>query len=111
MGTHLGKTAAPVAINCRGEMPQSLAHIALNVRDYGEVIAWFIEKLGFTLVADERVGPEQAAASPGRAWEQPGDIHTSSGPTRQPEQEKRWVAPPRFTYHWSMICTLHLCPG
>jgi catechol 2,3-dioxygenase-like lactoylglutathione lyase family enzyme len=34
-------------------MPQSLAHIALIVRDYDEAIAWFTEKLGFTLVADE----------------------------------------------------------
>jgi catechol 2,3-dioxygenase-like lactoylglutathione lyase family enzyme len=27
---------------------QSLAHIALIVRDYDEAIAWFTEKLGFT---------------------------------------------------------------
>jgi catechol 2,3-dioxygenase-like lactoylglutathione lyase family enzyme len=49
-------------------MPQSLAHIALVIRDYDEAIAWFTEKLGFTLVADEY----------------------------QPEQDKRWVlvAPP-----------------
>ena len=49
-------------------MPQSLAHIALVVRDYDEAIAWFTGKLGFTLVADEY----------------------------QPEQDKRWVlvAPP-----------------
>jgi len=49
-------------------MRQSLAHIALIVRDYDEAIAWFTEKLGFTLVADEY----------------------------QPEQDKRWVlvAPP-----------------
>src|SRR3712207_3843822 len=49
-------------------MPQSLAHIALIVRDYDEAIAWFTEKLGFTLVSDEY----------------------------QPEQDKRWVlvAPP-----------------
>jgi catechol 2,3-dioxygenase-like lactoylglutathione lyase family enzyme len=49
-------------------MPQSVAHIALVVRDYDEAIAWFAEKLGFTLVAD----------------------------TYQPEQDKRWVlaAPP-----------------
>jgi catechol 2,3-dioxygenase-like lactoylglutathione lyase family enzyme len=46
----------------------TLAHIALIVRDYDEAIAWFTEKLGFTLVADEV----------------------------QPEQDKRWVlvAPP-----------------
>jgi catechol 2,3-dioxygenase-like lactoylglutathione lyase family enzyme len=49
-------------------MPQSLAHIALVVRDYDEAIAWFTRKLGFALVADEH----------------------------QSEQDKRWVlvAPP-----------------
>jgi len=49
-------------------MPQSLAHVALIVRDYDEAIAWFTEKLGFVVVADEY----------------------------QPEQDKRWVliAPP-----------------
>ena len=34
-------------------MPQSLAHVALIVRDYDEAIAWFTDKLGFTLLADE----------------------------------------------------------
>lgn len=33
-------------------MPQSLAHIALLVRDYDEAIAWYTGALGFTLVAD-----------------------------------------------------------
>ena len=49
-------------------MVQSLAHIALLVRDYDEAIGWYTEKLGFALVADEY----------------------------QPEQDKRWVvvAPP-----------------
>jgi catechol 2,3-dioxygenase-like lactoylglutathione lyase family enzyme len=49
-------------------VPQSLAHIALIVRDYDDAIAWFTEVLGFTLLADEY----------------------------QPEQDKRWVlvAPP-----------------
>lgn len=49
-------------------MAQSLAHVALVVRDYDEAIAWFTDMLGFTLVADEY----------------------------QPEQDKRWVlvAPP-----------------
>jgi catechol 2,3-dioxygenase-like lactoylglutathione lyase family enzyme len=49
-------------------MPQSLAHIALIVRDYEEAIAWFTDVLGFTVVED----------------------------TYQPEQDKRWVlvAPP-----------------
>ena len=31
----------------------SLAHLALLVRDYDEAIAWFTEKLGFILIADE----------------------------------------------------------
>ena len=44
-------------------MPQSLAHIALVVRDYDEAIAWFTGRLGFTLVADQY----------------------------QPDQDKRWV--------------------
>ena len=49
-------------------MAQSLAHVALVVRDYDEAIAWFTGMLGFTLIADEH----------------------------QPEQDKRWVlvAPP-----------------
>ena len=49
-------------------MVQSLAHVALVVRDYDEAIAWFCDRLGFTLLADEY----------------------------QPEQDKRWVlvAPP-----------------
>lgn len=52
-------------------MTQSLAHVALVVRDYDEAIAWFTDKLGFTLVADQY----------------------------QPEQSKRWVlvAPPGAT--------------
>lgn len=49
-------------------MPQSIVHIALVVRDYDEAIAFYTEKLNFTLVED----------------------------TYQPEQDKRWVvvAPP-----------------
>lgn len=49
-------------------MIQSLAHIALVVRDYDEAIAWFTQRLGFTLAAD----------------------------AYQPGQDKRWVliAPP-----------------
>ena len=35
-----------------------LAHIALIVRDYDEALAFYVGKLGFTLVADE-VQPEQ----------------------------------------------------
>jgi catechol 2,3-dioxygenase-like lactoylglutathione lyase family enzyme len=49
-------------------MAQSLAHVALVVRDYDEAIAWFTQVLGFDLLADQH----------------------------QPEQGKRWVlvAPP-----------------
>jgi catechol 2,3-dioxygenase-like lactoylglutathione lyase family enzyme len=49
-------------------MIQSIAHVALVVRDYDEAIARFTGTLGFTLIADEH----------------------------QPEQDKRWVlvAPP-----------------
>lgn len=49
-------------------MHQSLAHVALIVRDYDEALGFFVGKLGFTLVTDEF----------------------------QPEQDKRWVliAPP-----------------
>jgi catechol 2,3-dioxygenase-like lactoylglutathione lyase family enzyme len=47
---------------------QAIAHVALVVRDYDEAIAFFTQKLGFTLVED----------------------------LYQPEQDKRWVvvAPP-----------------
>ena len=44
-------------------MLQSTAHIALVVRDYDEVIAFYTQKLQFKLVGD----------------------------TYQPEQDKRWV--------------------
>ena len=49
-------------------MNQSIAHIALLVRDYDEAISFFTEKLKFTLVED----------------------------SYQPQQDKRWVtvAPP-----------------
>ncbi len=49
-------------------MQQSIVHVALVVRNYNEAIAFFCEKLHFTLVED----------------------------TYQPEQAKRWVvvAPP-----------------
>jgi catechol 2,3-dioxygenase-like lactoylglutathione lyase family enzyme len=41
-------------------MRQSLATIALVIRDYDEAIAWFTEKLGFTL--------EQDVSQPGKRW-------------------------------------------
>ncbi len=44
-------------------MAQTIAHVAVVVRDYDEAIAWFTDKLGFVLLADEP----------------------------QPEQNKRWV--------------------
>lgn len=44
-------------------MPQSLAHVALIVREYDEAIAFFVGKLGFRLIED----------------------------SYQPEQDKRWV--------------------
>ncbi|MCB8820338.1 VOC family protein [Microvirga rosea] len=44
-------------------MKQSIAHIALVVRDYDEAIAFYVDKLHFELVED----------------------------TYQPEQDKRWV--------------------
>jgi len=49
-------------------MEQSIVHIALVVRDYDEAIAFYTQKLHFTLIED----------------------------TYQPEQDKRWVvvAPP-----------------
>ncbi len=53
-------------------MKQSIAHIALVVRDYDEAIAFYVGKLGFRLVDD----------------------------TYQPAQDKRWVvvAPPGGAY-------------
>jgi|ERR1700754_712732 len=52
-------------------MKQSIVHVALVVQDYDEAIAFYTQKLRFTLVED----------------------------TYQPEQEKRWVviAPPGST--------------
>ena len=49
-------------------MKQSIVHVALVVKDYDEAIAFYTQKLNFTLVED----------------------------TYQPEQDKRWVvvAPP-----------------
>ena len=54
--------------NVNSIMKQSIVHIALVVKDYDEAIAFYTEKLHFTLVED----------------------------TYQPEQDKRWVvvAPP-----------------
>ena len=70
-------------------MPQSLAHVALLVRDYDEAIAWFTDKLGFTLVADEPQ-PEQdkrwvLIAPPGAP---PGAAHLLLARAATPEQER-----------------------
>ncbi len=65
----LPRPALPgAAVEASPGQRQSLAHLALIVRDYDEAIAWFTGVLGFTLVADYY----------------------------QPEQDKRWVlvAPP-----------------
>src|SRR6476619_4752913 len=67
-------------------MTQSLAHIALVVRDYDEAIAWFTGKLGFTLIAD------QYQAEQDKRWvlvAPPGGTGTSILPARaaSPEQE------------------------
>lgn len=52
-------------------LKQTIVHVALVVRDYDEAIAFYTEKLNFTLIED----------------------------TYQPEQDKRWVvvAPPGST--------------
>jgi catechol 2,3-dioxygenase-like lactoylglutathione lyase family enzyme len=52
-------------------MPQTIAHVALVVRDYDEALAFYVGKLGFRVVED----------------------------TDQPDQDKRWVviAPPGST--------------
>ena len=55
-------------------MQQSIAHVALVVRDYDEALAWYVGKLGFRLVEDTCI-PEQdkrwVVVSP------PGDSGTS----------------------------------
>ena len=40
-------------------MPQTIGCIALVVRDYDEAIAFYTEKLGFTLVEDTPVAPNK----------------------------------------------------
>ncbi len=60
-------------------MPRSLAHIALIVREYDEAIAWFTEKLGFTLLADQ-YQPEQ---------DKPGAISAEGG--SEIATSTRWV--------------------
>ncbi len=67
--TAAGTAEASVPLSIRSErrdnrtMRQSIAHVALVVREYDEAIEFFVQKLKFTLVED----------------------------TYQPEQEKRWV--------------------
>lgn len=69
-------------------MTQSIAHVALLVRDYDEAIAWYVETLGFTLLADE-VQPEQdkrwvLVAPPGAS---PGGASLLLARASTPEQE------------------------
>lgn len=68
-------------------MAQSLAHVALLVRDYDEAIAYFTGALGFELIADEPRGG-------GKRWVLvgPRGAHGSSPLLAQastPEQEAR----------------------
>ena len=42
-------------------MKQTIAHIAIVVRDYDEAIAWYTRTLGFELIED-------TALSPGKRW-------------------------------------------
>lgn len=64
---------------------QSLAHVALVVRDYDEAIDFYVGTLGFTLVADEY----------------------------QPTQDKRWVlvAPPGNPPHGATILLARAANG
>ena len=70
-------------------MAQSLAHIALVVRDYDEAIAWFTDRLGFTLVADEYQAEQDKrwvlVAPPGAA---PGSTGLLLARASTPEQER-----------------------
>jgi catechol 2,3-dioxygenase-like lactoylglutathione lyase family enzyme len=40
-------------------MPSRLAAVSYLVRDYDEAIAWFTQKLGFTLVEDAPLSPDK----------------------------------------------------
>lgn len=40
-------------------MTQTIAYLALVVRDYDEAIAWYTKTLGFTLIEDTRLSPEK----------------------------------------------------
>jgi catechol 2,3-dioxygenase-like lactoylglutathione lyase family enzyme len=48
-------------------MPQFLAYLALLVRDYDEAIAWFRDKLDFTLLEDKEV-IEDGDLGAGKRW-------------------------------------------
>ena len=67
-------------------MARSLAHVALIVRDYDEAIAWYREKLGFTLVADEAAQDKRwvLVAPPGSP---PGGASLLLARAETPEQE------------------------
>jgi catechol 2,3-dioxygenase-like lactoylglutathione lyase family enzyme len=72
-------------------MTQSLAHIALVVRDYDEAIAWFTGKLGFTLIEDGYQAGQDTIAISSRDTRPGGSEIAAKG--------KRWVvvAPPGST--------------
>jgi catechol 2,3-dioxygenase-like lactoylglutathione lyase family enzyme len=71
VGCRAGGGLAIVRLLQGARMRQNILHVALVVRDYDEAIAFYVGKLGFTLVED----------------------------TYQSEQDKRWVlvAPPGAT--------------
>ena len=70
-------------------MAQSVAHVALVVRDYDEAIAWFTGRLGFTLVADEYQAEQDKrwvlVAPPGSA---PGGTSLLLARASTPDQER-----------------------
>lgn len=58
-------------------MPAHLAAVSYLVRDYDEAIAWFTQKLGFTLLQDTPLSPAKrwvVVAPPGAA-DAPGAAH------------------------------------
>jgi catechol 2,3-dioxygenase-like lactoylglutathione lyase family enzyme len=65
---------------------QTIAHVALVVRDYDEAIAWFTRALGFVLVADNDLGG-------GKRWvlvaPKGGGVQLLLARAAAPEQETR----------------------
>lgn len=70
-------------------MPARLAAVSYLVRDYDEAIAWFTQKLGFTLVEDTPLSPAKrwvVIAPPGAA-DQPAACHLVLARASTPEQQ------------------------